>query len=380
VPPWRTTWDSPATFLHSLGETLAAPLVGQTPPATLTWPWALIGALLLFGLALLVTLHTSYQTAATGTKRIQVHAAIVIIYVFAPTAILYAATLLGAPIYHVRYLSLFAPLFLLVPALLLVVAWRHAHWLGAAMWVGLLAASALSLVAFWTDPLYRSDDHRQAVAELAQNWRPGDSILANAGWIYPVLSIYWPEQPIGGSGSAPPQLQPSTRLLDYAQNSAPESPILPRIIRSGSVDGPPSLGWGSLNADFFAISASDTRNTLAAIADSSQRIWHYRMYDTVSDPAGVIRTWLADNSAILLDNTIPGRDFGRVQLFGAEPLTRTLSAGQPAATFGGALALLDVTIPSTVTAGSYLYPHPALAGAALAFDLASRPQRKLAAV
>lgn len=355
VPPWRITWDSAAAFWHSLSESLAALLVGQTPPGVLVWPWAVVTALLVVGLALLAALRKSRQTTEDGRRRAQIHAVLVLIYVFAPAAILFAVTLLGTPIYHVRYLALFAPMFVLIPAALLVAAWRRSAWLGAAMWATLLVTSALSLRAFWTNPLYRSDDHRQAVAELAQGWRPGDAILANAGWIYPLLATYWPVEASSENGSTPPPLQSPIRLFDYTKIGVPATLGLPQLYSSGSVDGPPNLGWGNPAADFFAISTAETRASLDALAANARRIWQYRLYDTVSDPTGVIRTWFADNSQPLLDNAIPGRDFGRLQLFGTQPFPQTLPAGAPQATFGGALALLDATAPTTVTAGSYLY-------------------------
>ena len=53
------------------------------------------------------------------------------------------------------------------------------------------------------------------------------------------------------------------------------------------------------------------------------RLWHYRLYDTVSDPQGVIRTWLDQHATLLQEQTIPGRDFGALQLFALQPTTAT---------------------------------------------------------
>ena len=132
----------------------------------------------------------------------------------------------------------------------------------------------------------------------------------------------------------------------------------PLVVRSGSVDGPPSLGWGNPNSDFFAVSENDTTTALAALAGHARRIWHYRLYDTVSDPNGAIRTWLATNTLTSTETLIPGRDYGQLQLF-----TTPLGAPRPAgstltttlAAFGGAVDLVAAAAPPTVTAGSYLY-------------------------
>jgi uncharacterized membrane protein len=374
VPPWRTPWDSPAAFLHSLSETFAALLVGQTPPgpatptAGATWPWAVVTVLLLVGAPVLAATRAGRRTTDWARTRLWLAIAAVLIYVFVPILILYSGTLLGTPIYHVRYLALYAPPFLLVPAWLVVNAWRLRPWLGSAMWVGLLAISALALLAFWTNPLYRADDHRSAVADLAQRWRPGDAILANAGWIYPILTTYWPGGSTGGPAgtpiaeeflpSAPPPLQPPVRLSDYAQNAGALLLDTPLVVRSGSIDGPPSLGWGNPASDFFAVSQAGTTAALATLATNARRIWHYRLYDTVSDPTGAIRTWLAANTFTVTETPIPGRDFGQLQLFATPlgaPSPVPAIATTPITTFGDAISLVAARVPPTVTAGRYLY-------------------------
>jgi hypothetical protein len=152
-------------------------------------------------------------------------------------------------------------------------------------------------------------------------------------------------------------LQTPVRLIDYTQNAGSTSLDMPLVVRSGSVDGPPSLGWGDPKSDFFAISANETTAALDALAKDADRIWHYRLYDTVSDPAGVIRTWLATNTLTVTETPIQGRDFGQVQLFAipAQQSDIQAPADPPLATFGGAISLLEVSVPQTVAAGSYLY-------------------------
>jgi hypothetical protein len=144
-------------------------------------------------------------------------------------------------------------------------------------------------------------------------------------------------------------------MHDYAQNTAGWSLATPLIIRTGSVDGSPTLGWGDPASDFFAISRMDTLAALDVLAGQARRIWHYRLYDTVSDPDGAIRAWLAEQTEPLGEQPIAGRDFGLVQLFGTQQTQPQPAAAAPLATFGSSLALLSAAVPPTVTAGSYLY-------------------------
>ncbi|HQY90724.1 glycosyltransferase family 39 protein [Caldilinea sp.] len=351
VPPWRTAWTTPAALLASLSETMGALVVGQSPPGALAWPWALLvsGVTVAFILWAWRGDGRAYRTSV----------ALVLTVVFLPMAQLYAITLLVTPIYHVRYVFLYAPLFLLAPAALIAAYWGRQRWL-AIGFLGLwLAASVAAVVNFWSNPLYRADDHRGAVASLAANWRPSDAILANAGWVYPVLTTYWPTALAGVDSAVLPQIESVVSLVDYAQNMEAEtSPIdAPRLTRSGSVDGPSTLGWGDPASDFFTISAADTSKALTAIAKQSPRIWHYRLYDTVSDPQGVIRQWLAEHTALLQETPIPGRDFGRVQLFAAPPLVSDQSPLlDEEICFGELLCLLDYAqTTETAEAGTVFY-------------------------
>ena len=351
VPPWRAPWQSAGAFLASAGEALAALLVGQSPPGAIVWPWAI-------PVLALVTGFGWWAWGNRGQSRRGTSAAIVLILVFVPIGLLFAITLFATPIYHVRYIYLYATIFLLVPAVLLVAIWRRWQWLGGAVLFLLLAISAWSLLAFWTNPRYRADDHRGAVAQLAAQWRPGDAILANAGWIYPVLTTYWPVDVAGINGSVPPPISTLTPIDGYAQFTAADPTMLqtPAVARSGSVDGEPSLGWGNPESDFFAISEANTTAALDAISASAGRLWHYRLYDTVNDPDGAIRGWLDNNATLLAETPIPGRDFGLLQLYDL-PGTASIPPLSPAdaVCFAGALCLDGYAQPASATAGAPLY-------------------------
>ncbi len=314
------------------------------------------------------------------------HAYLITLYAFLPLVLIFALTLLATPLYHVRYAFTYAPPMLLILAAGIVGVvdgqkgnggQSRSHQgvrtpqgtntrtrrvmdpararLGGIALAALLIVSGLGLAQFWTNPLYRADDHRGAVAELADQWRPGDVILVNAGWAYTVLETYWPTELTGPDAALPPPLAGMTRLGDPSGDGV-------AVVRGGSVDGGPALGWGSADSDFFPISRAETEEALTGLAQGYQRIWHYRLYDTVSDPTGVVRDWLAVNGEMVLDQPVAGRDFGRLQLFDvagpAKPFGETFpDDGQSPdrVQAGEALLLLGVDLPSQVAAGETLY-------------------------
>ncbi|MCB0047571.1 MAG: glycosyltransferase family 39 protein [Caldilineaceae bacterium] len=296
VPPWRGPWTNLPEFFASLSETLGALVIGQTPPGGHMWPFALLGGLILLGFV-----FTTRRPAART---------VLLIYLLLPMALLYLLTLLATPLYHVRYLFIYAPVFLLIAAAAVHGLWRYAPWLGGLGLALLLALSGWSAAEFWRNPFYRADDHRAAVADLARAWRPGDAILVNAGWVYPVLDVYWPTELNGPDATRPPAIAWSGRIT--ADDIPPQGVA---VIRTGSVDGDASLGWGSPTSDFFPVTAAATQDALAQLAADYPRIWHYRLYDTVSDPAGVIRAWLAARGSLAVDDPYPGRDYLRVQRY-----------------------------------------------------------------
>ena len=103
-----------------------------------------------------------------------------------------------------------------------------------------LAAAAVTLHAFWFDPVYRADDHRAAVAELSRRWRPGDVLLVNAGWPYTAVATYW-DGAIAGR----------YRITGALPEARPDDALV--MVTTGHVDGDASLGWGDLRSDFFAM-------------------------------------------------------------------------------------------------------------------------------
>lgn len=342
VPPWRGALDLGVV----LQESLASLLIGQTPPLGILWPWAAV-ALVLTGLAL--------------AGREQRGVWILFTFVFLPLLLIVAISLTLTPLYHIRYFFAYAAAGTLLLAFAVDRAAGRFRWLHAILLTGIVLVSGWSLNEFWTNPLYRADDHRAAVTELAANWRPGDAVLVNAGWAYTALAVYWPISP-SASGNQPSQTPQRTRLFDYANtenllltDANDETPLL---LLGGSVDGPASLGWGLAESDFYAISAAETAASLTTVAANHTRIWHYRLYDTVSDPAGIARAWLEANTTQRLDLPYPGRDYLRVQLFETPAFASPENCPQTpetAVAFGDGLTLRGVRYSPAPSPGSTLY-------------------------
>ncbi len=344
VPPWRVPLDLPAL----LQESLAALLVGQSPPLATLWPWALLSGLLLCAFVVAVTRRP--YTRAEWT---------IFAFVLLPLLLIAVVSLTVTPLYHIRYFFTYAAAGTLLLAVILDKTVGHWRWLHAISLAGLMTLSAWSLAEFWTNPLYRADDHRAAVTELAANWRPGDAMLVNAGWAYTALAVYWPAAP-SPNGAQPISPLLRTRLYDYANGDnltipAQETPFL---LLGGSVDGSANLGWGLAESDFYAISRAATEATLAEVTARHPRLWHYRLYDTVSDRGGAVRGWLDAHTTPRLDLPYPGRDFLRVQLFETAAFANQKNCPQTpgtAVTFGDGVVLRGASYSPAPQAGSSLY-------------------------
>ena len=360
VPPWRIPWTTPVEFLTDMARSASALITGQSAPAPTAWPWILLFFLIVVTAYLHYTNKPSSVRArpGTGTPSDGLRGYFILAaYLLIPLVALIVITQWVTPLYHVRYLFTYAPPILLLLAATLVYLTKRQRLIGGLATVTLLLVHGWSLYNFWFAPTWQDDDHRTAVAQLAQGWRPGDAILVNAGWVYTVLTTYWPTTLVGPDAAIPPPIDQLTRLVDYP--ALAQQTTRPLVVRTGSVDGTPSLGWGDPGSDFFAISSADTTKALVALTRTYQRIWHYRLYDTVSDPQGVIRTWFDEHTTLISEMPIPGRDYLRIQRYqseaqGQEPAWTSLAL--PQQRFAGDLQLQEAAlITPTIVAGSYLY-------------------------
>ncbi len=327
VPPWRGF----TALGPLLAETWSALSLGQSAAP----PWAWAGALLF---ALLVAL-------GLAGRRARVEAWFLAGSVLLPVLLIYLASY-ATPLYHVRYAFTYSTSFYVLAGAGVDVLWRRRR---PAAWLSLGLAGVLALVsvyAYHTDPRYTPDDHRAAVRFLAEAWRPGDVVVVDAGYAYPALLTYWPGESISHVG----------RLAAGSPAADAEGAGGPVVLLAGSVDGSPALGWGDPRSDFYAMSGDETAAALEQLFAGYDRLWLYRIYDTVTDPGGFIRGWLEDHGQQFEDRVFAGEASLRVQgyLTGRDPLPG-MEAQDGAALAGGPLVLEGSTaLPPAVEVGDAL--------------------------
>ncbi|MEX1019827.1 MAG: glycosyltransferase family 39 protein [Litorilinea sp.] len=339
VPPWRTEWNGLAETLSALyawGRAYTGGHVLDEP----SWYAALLfgGVLILslLGYAKHKTHNQRTQTASQSSRPSAFFETVpptplvaLTIFALGPPALLILLSATLTPLFHVRYLYVFQAPFLILLAFALLTLRLGKFRIATPLTLLALALCLAGNAWLWTSPTMRSDDHRGAVAHIAANWRPGEAILVNAGWAYRAFSVYWPTQAVGPDAALPPPLAPNTRLTPNlqlnAQHTQETAATTVPILYTGSINAPQNLGWQDPDADFFTISDHATQQALADLAAQVPALWHYRIYDTVNDPQGIIRAWLEIHTTSTLDMPIAGRDFMRV----ARYATGTLHAPTP---------------------------------------------------
>ncbi len=286
VPPWR----SPPTLAAIITESWTALALGQSADPTLLWPVLL----LMLGL-FIIGLWT------ISTRR----AILLATYTFGPLLLIYLFSFI-TPLYHVRYVFTYSPAFyIIIGAGLVGLTQRTRQWLAVAAFIIIFGASFYSVYLFHFDPQYRADDYRTAVNFIQKRWQPGDVIISNAGYTYPAFIYY----------TTLPDIQ-RQRLTPY---QPPEDPTRPLLLQTGTIAGPPQLGWGDPRSDFYAMSQADTVAALEQVAQHHPRLWLLRAYDTVTDPRAIIRTWLDENAITLEDQPVSGPSNIRAQGFALTP-------------------------------------------------------------
>lgn len=230
---------------------------------------------------------------------------LLIVYTFGALALIYLASLI-VPLYHVRYLFTYAPPFYILLGAGLAWLTRRTRPLAALAALALLAGSAFSIRELYTNPRYAADDFRAAVHFIQERWRPGDAVLINAGYAYTGF-LYYYNGPIAGR----------VRLSEYqpAEDPDPTASDRPLLLLTGSIGDDANLGWGNPESDFYAATQAETAAALTHLTQTFPRIWMLRIYDTVTDPDGFIREWLAANTTPFEDQLFEGEAFMRVQGF-----------------------------------------------------------------
>ncbi|MCB0154784.1 MAG: glycosyltransferase family 39 protein, partial [Anaerolineae bacterium] len=320
VPPWRTPQSPGAIWL----ESWSALSLGQSIEPGHLWP--------VLGLTLLLFF--------LGLSRLKHHLALFLaLYTFGPLLLIQLFSLM-TPLYHVRYLFTYAPAFyILLAAGITKMATRINIGVTLTATAILLGANAFSLYQLHTDARYQADDLRGAVQFIETQWQPGDVILTNAGYTYPAFVIYttWPDLE-------------RHRLVPYQPPTKFDQPML---LQGGTVAGTPRLGWGDPRSDFYAMSATETIAALEALAGDYQRLWLLRAYDTVTDPTGLIRTWLAEQTIPLEDQLFAGQSNIRAQGF---LLPKPVPLNGEAVDFADGMRLVGWTLPQQTWQAGQVVP------------------------
>lgn len=332
VPPWRSF----VPIWQIVLESWTALSLGQSVEVWLIWPLLLVGiALYVLGLASFARPRQMPEGSEWPVFGFWSMGLLLAGYTFAPLIFILLASQ-RTPLYHVRYLFTFSPLFYLVLGCgLCWIAHGDRRWSWPAGWAVLfvfLAGCAYSTYNFHFNPLYSSDDWRGAVIFVADHWRPGDAVLVNAGYTYPAFLYYYPGE-VSWRG----------RLTDYrGDEQAGEGPV---VVQTGSIGGGASLGWSSPESDFYATTGEETAAALGRLLDNHPRLWVLRAYDTVVDPDGFIRDWLTTHTVTLEDQVFSGESNVRAQGYMSlrAPGAPTRAGGT---VFGEALALRGYDEPT----------------------------------
>ncbi|MGB0387966.1 MAG: hypothetical protein ACPGWR_24380 [Ardenticatenaceae bacterium] len=319
VPPWRE--GTPLSMV--LLESLSALLLGQSAEYGAIWYIiVLLIVVVLFGLGLWwrqeqtrpVIPRAKSASLSPLTELFLLGGALCL-----PIAILIISSYTPSPLYHVRYVFTYSPVFYILLAMGFI-GWtreanRLAKWPGALLMIWLLITPLLvlsgeSLQRFWNDTTYAPDDLRGGVKQIEAAWRDEDVLLLNAGYTYTALNYYF-EDPIAWQGRLP-AWQPPESEVDEPEIEADEGLI---VLQSGSIGGDASLGWGLEESDFYGTTPEETFQALNQLTtrQRGQRLWHFRLYDTVTDPKGFIRTWLDQNALLFYDQVMSGESNARVQ-------------------------------------------------------------------
>lgn len=377
VPPWRAPWQGLNDLLDAVHSLVHAYFSGHTFETNL---WIGSATALILGGLWLWARRQSPRSAASQAElapllsRQNLHVVVPAMAAFAPPLIIIVLSALATPLFHPRYLYVYHGPFLILLAALWVWLTRRKRLPTVAAGALLAALWSAGLYTQWFDPTQAKDDHRAAVAYIAERWQPGDAILVNAGWVYRALNVYWPTRHTDPASSLPPIPGQKQRLNSEASphvgNERAQSvdPVIPGanlhapIYYTGSIfdaetDSLPNLGWQEPQADFYATTADATRAALDTLAQHHNGLWHYRIYDTVNDPQAVIRTWLDDQGHRLVDLPISGRDFLRIQHYSLpHPATGPAVAGQFAPLhFENGLVLDGVNHSLRAQAGEIFY-------------------------
>jgi hypothetical protein len=345
VPPWRSFTPLPTALL----ESFSALAFGQSvDPMTMSPALLIIAFVIAFAFVRNNRQPTTDDSLLSASLCSRLVSLFLLGYFLVPFLIIYTISL-WTPLYHVRYIFPYSPAFYILLALGIqrIVNCELRIIKRALLFTFcflLFTFSIYSAYNLWFNPRYAKDDLRGAVHYLVEHWRAGDAILINAGYTYTAF-LYYSDLPIAWRG----------RLTDYASRITHHDTI---VLQTGSIGGSARLGWRNPESDFYATTADETRAALDRVFAAHPRVWMLRLYDTVVDPDGVVRDYLATRGRSIDDEGFAGESYARVQgyITQREPIT----ALPPTATrrellLGNRIALLGFDpAATTVRAGAPL--------------------------
>lgn len=289
VPPWRGFTDLVTVIMQSWS---ALSLGQSVDPESL-----LVAAVLSFMFALYLL---GLRGAATGNRG-WVKSLLLCGHTLVPLLDIYMLSL-RMPLFHVRYVFTYSPPFYLLLALGLLRLGRSRRFALPVSLLIITVACGYSVYRFHFNPEYASDDHRAAVNYIEERMAPGDAVLIDAGYAYPAF-LYYYEGDVAWRG----------RLVDYPPDGYGREGTI--ILQTGSIGADESLGWGDRDSDFYATSEEETALALERAFAHLDRVWVYRIYDTVTDPKGFIRQWLEEHGRLLGEEQFAGESYMRVQCY-----------------------------------------------------------------
>ncbi len=289
VPAWRGF-----TGLASmLAESWAALSLGQSvdPESLLVWPL----------LSFIFAVYLVGMFGRADSSRRWPTEALLCGYTFAPLVAIYLLSI-RAPLFHVRYMFTYSPPFYVLLGLGLVRLGRSARMALPVSLAVIGLASGYSMHRLHFVPQYQADDHRSAVRYIEERMAPGDAVLINAGYAYPAFLYYYDGE-----------LSWRGRLVEYQPGGESQPGIV--VLQTGSIGDDEGLGWGDPDSDFYATSEGETADALERVFGHHERVWTYRIYDTVTDPEGFIRGWLDEHGRRIGDQEFAGESYMRVQCY-----------------------------------------------------------------
>lgn len=325
VPPWRQG----TSLLMVLLEGMSALALGQSAEYEKIWPMiVLLVVVMLIGLWLwwrheyqIRQKNLLISKTASSLFRLSLHHDLSLLAggLLLPFLILILSSYTPAPLYHVRYLFTYSPIFYILLAMAFIGWMLEAHksarlpgfvLMVALLLTPLLILSGESLQRFWHDTAYAADDLRDGIKQIEAQSRNQDVLLINAGYTYTAFNYYFEDRIASQMRLSEWQ---ATDQKSQEQTDKQVDGLL--VLQSGSIDGDASLGWGLEESDFYAMSADSTVAQLKAITTREEgvRLWQFRLYDTVTDPTELTRDWLKENGLLFYDSVLSGQSNARVQ-------------------------------------------------------------------